>query len=97
MRSADRVWSNEARFAAANDEIALFAGTLAPRELVPFLCECRSARCTELAELSLGEYAALRLFSNRFLVAAACSSGELPESLVLERNERYALIDRPSD
>jgi hypothetical protein len=97
MRPAQRVWSNEARFAAANDEIALFAGTLAPREFVPFLCECQSTRCTELAELSLGEYEALRLFANRFLVAPACSSAELPDSLVLERNERYTVVDRPSD
>jgi hypothetical protein len=95
--TAERVSSNEARFAEANNAIALIAGTLPPREFVPFLCECPSARCSEIAELALGEYGALRLFSNRFLVAAGCRSGELPGTEIVERCERYAIVDRPTE
>ena len=94
---AERVASNEARFAEANDAIALVAGRLPPRELVPFLCECADARCTEIAEAPLSEYAALRLFANRFLVAARCRAGEPPGTVVVARTARYAIVDRLAD
>jgi hypothetical protein len=95
--TAERVASNEARFAAANDEIALVAATLSPRHHVPFLCECPSVRCAEIAELSLGEYAALRLFPSRFAIAAACRSGDLAGTQIVERTTRYTIVDRPID
>jgi hypothetical protein len=94
---ADRVASNEARFAAANDAIAVVAGRLEPRELVPFLCECPDPRCSAIAEAPLGEYATLRLFANRFLVAAGCRGSELPGTVVVERTERYTVVDRLED
>jgi hypothetical protein len=94
---AERVASNEARFAAANDEIALMAATLSPRRTVPFLCECPTASCSELAELSLGEYAALRLFPNRFVISAACRGGDYGGTQIVERTPRYTIVDRPID
>jgi len=94
---AERVASNEARFAEANDAIAVVAGRLPPRELVPFLCECPDPRCSEIAEASLAEYATLRLFANRFLVAARCRGGEPAGTMVVERTERYAIVDRLAD
>jgi hypothetical protein len=90
----ERVSSNEARFAKANDGIALVAATQEPRALVPFLCECPDPRCSEIAELSLGEYAALRLFANRYLVAVGCRGGELPGTLIVEQTERFTVVDR---
>lgn len=96
-RVAERVASNEARFAEANDSIAIVAGRLPPRELVPFLCECADPRCTEIAEAPLGEYAALRLFANRFLVAARCRGGEPPGTMVVTRTARYTIVDRLAD
>ncbi len=92
----ERVSSNEARFAEANDEIALVAGRLGPRRWVPFLCECPSPDCVEIARLSLGEYSKLRLFANRFLVAFNCRGGELEGAQVVERSGRYTVVDRPS-
>ena len=92
--TAARVARNEELFAEANDRIATLAGMLPPRRLVPFLCECPSAACAEIAELSLGEYAALRLFPNRFAVAASCRTGDRPETLIVERNERFTVVDR---
>jgi hypothetical protein len=94
---AERVASNEARFAAANDEIALMAATLSPRRAVPFLCECPTAHCSELAELSLGEYAALRLFPNRFVISAACRGGDVGGTQIVERTPHYTIVDRPTD
>jgi hypothetical protein len=91
-----RIASNEARFAAANDEIALMAATLSPRRLVPFLCECPTGACSEIAELSLGEYAALRLFPNRFVIAADCRGGDVGGTQIVERTPRYMIVDRPT-
>ena len=97
MRSTlERVASNEALFAEANDAIAAFAGSLPPRALVPFLCECPDARCTEVVELSLGEYAVVRLYADRFVVATQCSSGELAGTVIVETTDRYRLVDRPA-
>jgi hypothetical protein len=95
--TAERVSSNEARFAAANDAIAYTAAALQPRPFVPFLCECPAPRCSEIAPLSLGEYAALRLFPSRFVVASGCRGGELAGAQIVERNERFTVVDRPID
>jgi hypothetical protein len=93
----ERVSSNEARFIAANDTIALLAAAHEPRPRVPFLCECPDPRCSEIAELSLGEYAALRLFANQYVVAASCKGGELPGTLIVERTDRFTVVDRLAD
>jgi hypothetical protein len=92
--TAARIASNEARFTRANDEIAAVATTLAPIPYVPFLCECADRGCTRIAAVSLSEYAALRLFANHFLVAPTCLGGERAGTLVVERNARYAVVDR---
>jgi len=92
--SAARVARNEALFAEANDRIATVAGTLPPVEHVPFLCECPDARCSEIAELSLGEYAALRLFANRFAISPRCRGAEHALTAIVERTDRYTIVDR---
>ena len=92
--TAERVASNEAVFAAANDGIATVAGTIAPRQFVPFLCECPDPRCTQIAELSLGEYGLLRLFANRFVIAPACRTGDRAGTLVVEATDRFTIVDR---
>ncbi len=92
--TAERVATNEALFAEANDAIASVAGTIAPRPFVPFLCECPDPRCTQLAELSLGEYGLLRLYANRFVIAPDCRGGDLAGTLVVERTDRFTVVDR---
>lgn len=92
----DRVASNEAVFAAANDSIAEVAASLGGElRLVPFLCECPEPTCCEIAELSLGEYASLRLFADRYLVSRRCRSGDLAGSVQLTVTDRYVVVDRP--
>lgn len=92
--TTDRVASNEARFARANDDIALVAVELRPRPLVPFLCECPDPRCREIADMSLGEYAALRLIANQYVVSSRCRRGELAGTLIVESNDRFTVVDR---
>jgi hypothetical protein len=97
MPVAARVASNEARYAAANDSIAIVAGTLAAAHVIPFLCECPDRRCCEIAHASLGEYAALRLVPNRFLLAPRCRGGEPAGTTFIERTDRFTVVDRLDD
>ena len=92
--TAERVASNEALFAEANEAIAVLAGSLEPRPTVPFLCECPDPRCLELAEASLGEYALVRLSPNQFLIAPDCRGGDLAGTRIVEQTERYMVVDR---
>ncbi len=89
-----RIESNEALFAEANDSIAVVAGMLRPRPLVPFLCECPDPYCREIAELSLGEYAAVRLYANRFVISPHCSGHDYGGTLLVESSERFTVVDR---
>jgi hypothetical protein len=93
--TSDRLASNEAAFAAANDAIAETAQTLTVSQ-IPFLCECPDTRCSEIALMTMGEYAALRLFPNRFLISAHCRTGDVSGALLVETNPRYSVVDRPS-
>jgi hypothetical protein len=92
--SAARVARNEALFAEANDKIAAVAGALPPVEHVPFLCECPDGRCSEIVELSLGEYGALRLFANRFVISPRCRGGDHALTAIVERADRFTIVDR---
>ena len=61
------------------------------------LCECPNPRCSAVAELSLGEYAALRLFANRYLVSPGCRGGDLAGTEIVERTDRFTVVDRLDD
>jgi hypothetical protein len=91
-----RVASNEARFAAANDAIAVQAAVLDPVAFVPFLCECPNPQCTQIAELTLGEYAVLRLVADHFLVSCRCRGGDVAGSEVVHRTARFTVVERPA-
>lgn len=92
--SAARVARNEELFSEANDRIAVVAGGLPPIGHVPFLCECPDGRCSEIVELSLGEYGALRLFANRFVISPRCRGGDRALTAIVERTERFTIVDR---
>jgi hypothetical protein len=94
MPVAARVAANEARFAAANDAIAEVATALPPRPFVPFLCECPEPRCSAIVELSLGEYAVVRLYPNHFIVSPLCTGAQHAWTLIVEQGDRYTVVDR---
>jgi hypothetical protein len=66
----ERVAANEAVFRDANELIRLHAGKLALErsEEAPFLCECADPACTEVIQLTLGDYETVRASSNTFLI-----------------------------
>ena len=101
---ARRAWDDRLQARAArrraNDQ-ALSAGAAASgagqtgaERPLPFLCECADPGCVEVAELSLGEYASVRLFADRFLVSCRCRAAHVVGSLLIEWNDRYSVVDR---
>ncbi len=88
----ERVARNEAMFRVANErlrddleEFSLGDG------LVAFICECGNPRCTSLAQLTLGEYEAVRGNPARFLV--------LPDHAmdfedVVERHDNFSVVEK---
>ena len=87
------VAANEARFDEASASLARSAPFTVPT-LVAFACECTDPNCAQVVRLSLAEYAALRLYANRFVVSRSCASGELAGTLALEETDRFRVVDR---
>jgi hypothetical protein len=73
---AERLADNEARFRAINDRIEAGHEPSLPDEQAVFLCECARLGCNATIEMSLREYAAVRVNPRRFLVLPG---HELPE------------------
>ncbi len=61
-----------------------------PGEAAVFVCECGHLGCSELVEIPLGEYEAVRTSFDRFLVVPGHEIDEVDE--VVERHERYLVV-----
>jgi hypothetical protein len=57
-----------------------------------FRCECGSEGCGEHVEMTLAEYERVRSQSDRFTVAPGHENAEIEN--VVERNERFAIVDK---
>lgn len=81
---------NETTFRDVNEGIE--AGRRERDGLVPFVCECGEIGCTEVVELTLDEYEAVRAGSRCFLVAPGHGAvfDEVQRTL-----ERYAVVRKP--
>lgn len=84
---AERVARNEAAFRRVNE--AIERGRQTREGLLGFVCECGRLGCTEIIELTLAEYEAVRADSRRFAVRHGHQVG--PED-VLETHERYLVV-----
>ena len=62
----------------------------------PFVCECAILGCTELVELTVGEYESVRRSERRFVIAPG---HEIPdaERTVGETEEGALIIEKDSD
>src|SRR3954451_14002709 len=65
--SQERVARNDATFRSANERIAESAVEYEMGERIPFICECADPECTQIVQLSLHEYEAVREHSRHFL------------------------------
>jgi len=89
----ERIAKNEASFRLINERLQDGLRRLPhPPELIPFVCECGSRRCTGAVELSLEEYEAVRAHPDRF---AVLPDHVFPEyENVVERHERYVVVEK---
>jgi hypothetical protein len=86
---------NEGRFRAANEKLDRNARTVLPEgddELVPFLCECPRADCTEIVMLTIAEYEGIRSTGEGGL--AALGHEDLSIERVVEENERFVRTEK---
>ena len=85
----ERIGRNEATFRSINEDIERGRDAEDDRTLVGFVCECGSAECSRLIELTPAEYEAVRSDPCRF----AINGHEMPEfETVIERHDRYAVV-----
>src|SRR3954467_334490 len=87
-----RVAMNEATFRQINEGVRAAEPAEGP---ITFFCECGRLGCNQLIRLSRGEYEAVRAHPRRFAIVP---SHELPDvEDVVERHERYAVIEKHAD
>jgi hypothetical protein len=91
-----RVAENQTTFRRLNEDIEGVAEDLGDSltvRLIPFLCECADARCTEIIRLTLTEYEDLRAGPRRFGVVPGHEIGSEDEQVV-SRSERFTTVEK---
>jgi hypothetical protein len=90
---AERIAKNEASFRLINDRLEAGMRRVAETpELIPFICECGSRSCTDVVELSIEEYEAVRAHPDRF---AVLPDHVFPEvETVVARHDRYVVVEK---
>ena len=86
-----RVAENEAAFRAANERLRI-AFEDAGSELLPFLCECGDARCTEVVLVGPDVYARVREEPAWFLLRPGHEQLETED--VVESGDGYELVEK---
>jgi len=86
----ERIGRNEATFRSINEDIERGRDAEDDRTLVGFVCECGSAECSRLIELTPAEYEAVRIDARRFAIVDGHELLEVEE--VVERHDRYAVV-----
>ena len=86
----ERIGRNEATFRSINEDIERGRDAEDDRTLVGFVCECGSAECSRLIELTPAEYEAVRSDPCRFAIVDGHELLEVEE--VVARHDRYAVV-----
>jgi hypothetical protein len=91
----DRIGRNEATFRSINEDIERGRDADDDRTLVGFVCECGSAECSRLIELTPAEYERVRSDPCRFAIVNGHEIVEV--ETVVERHDRYAVVRKLDD
>lgn len=86
---------NEVVFRAANEDLDPARRSAAGDDrnrLLPFLCECASAGCTQIIALTLREYEGIRAVPTHSLNAPGHDDPSIER--VVERHERYDVSEK---
>lgn len=86
----ERIGRNEATFRSINEDIERGRDADDDRTLVGFVCECGSADCSRLIELTPAEYEWVRADPCRFAIVNGHEIEEVES--VIERHDRYAVV-----
>jgi hypothetical protein len=88
---------NEALFREVNERIVELETGLSGYEqddslLVGFVCECPQEDCSEIIELTRGQYEAVRSNPRRFLAVPGHEDGDIAH--VVDRHENYVVVEK---
>jgi hypothetical protein len=86
----ERIARNEATFRRINEDIERGRDADDDTTLVGFVCECGSADCGRLIELTPAEYEQIRQDPCRFAIVHGHEITEVER--VVERHDRYAVV-----
>jgi hypothetical protein len=87
-----RIAKNEGVFREINERIEVGQSPAPTDQLVAFLCECGRLRCSDLVEMTLPEYEAVRAHPRRFLLVAGHQMPDV-EKIVTERSG-YIVVEK---
>ena len=86
----ERIARNEATFRSINEDIERGRDAEDDHTLVGFVCECGSAECSRLIELTPAEYEQVRSDPCRFAIVSGHEIVTVES--VVERHDRYAVV-----
>jgi hypothetical protein len=87
-----RVAMNEATFRKVNEGMEVGQD---PAGLLTFVCECGRLGCTELIQLTRGEYETIRKNPRQFAIVDGHEILEAEQ--IAERHERYLVVEKTGD
>ena len=89
----ERAAHNQSLFREVNERIETLSQRFAS-ELQPsyYVCECLNTSCTEMLELTFGEYERLREQGRRFFVLPGHEDLEVED--VVEATDRYVVVEK---
>jgi hypothetical protein len=89
-----RMAENQARFRESNDRLEAIAERARMEVGVPFLCECPDPNCTEIVQLDLTEYEAIRSSPVRFFTTPDHATPREGYAKLVRETERFAVLDK---
>jgi hypothetical protein len=90
----ERIARNDATFRSANERIAESAVEYEMGERIPFICECADTECTQIVQLSLHEYEAVRQHSRHFLNAPGHQVAAGPVVQVVADKKDFVVVEK---
>jgi hypothetical protein len=88
----ERVAANEAIFRSANERIRDKAIDVDQAfGFLPFICECADSGCTDLLQMTLGEYEHVRADPHTFTIARGHAAGE--SERVIGGDDRFEVVE----
>ena len=89
---AQRAAKNESIFREVNEHIAEVAAGQFDQTIFEAFCECSDPGCTQMVKITPGEYAAIRLYGDRFALIAGHDDPRVER--VVERTPRFAVVEK---